>query len=126
MKMIVSQMLVVVALMGVVILAACETSQPGVKSTVRSQWATVHAAPPKAAEVAADVLQELQLKNVESKSTAVDGLITGFTADETKISVSIERAGPSSSEVTVTVGAFGDQSLGSDILGRMQNKISPE
>ena len=45
MKMIVSRMLVVVALLGVVMLAACETSQPGVKSSGRSQWATVHAAP---------------------------------------------------------------------------------
>jgi hypothetical protein len=101
---------------------ACQTSQPGVKSSYRSQWTTIDATTTKATEMAKDVLADLKLKNVQANSTAVDGNVEGFTADNTEVSVEVERVTNKTSQVSVYVGAMGDPDLGKDILARIQEK----
>ena len=101
---------------------ACQTSQPGVKSSYRSQWTTVNATTTKTTEIAKDVLEDLKLKNIESTATEVDGNVHGYTADNTKVTVEVERVTDKTSQVSVYVGAMGDPDLGKEILARIQEE----
>ena len=113
-----------VAVAGVAALPACKTDQPGVKSTYRSQYTTVSGNTTKVTKVARDVLDDLKLQKIDSKSTAVDGWATGYTADNKKITVDIKRVSDNTSDVWVNVGSMGDPDMGKDILARMQKKLS--
>ena len=105
-------------------LPACHTSQPGVKSSYKSQWATVDGNTVKATEAAKDVLEDMRLKNISATSTAVDGNVIGYTADNTKISVDVQKVTDKTSQVSVNVGAMGDPDMGKDILARIQKELS--
>ena len=109
-------------LTGAPLMTGCQTSQPGVKSTYRSQWTTINANTVKTTAVAKDVLQDMKLRNIESKSTAVDGNVQGFTADDTKITVDVKKVTDNTSQVSVYVGAMGDPDMGKDILAQIQHK----
>lgn len=102
---------------------ACKTSEPGIKSSLRSQWATMPGDPVKVTEAARQVLEEFKLRKIDSKSTGVDGHAEGFKSDETKVSVDVGREGPNTSSVTVTIGSLGDPALGKDILLAIQKKV---
>src|SRR5688572_32484919 len=111
----------IVATLGVV--PACKTDEPGVKSTYRSQYTTMVGNTGKVTEAAEEVLKDMKLQRVTSKSTEVDGLATGYTADGKKITVEIERDSDTTSEVRVNVGQMGDPDLGKTIISRMEQKL---
>jgi len=111
-------------LAGAASLSGCKTDEPGVKSTYHSQYSTVAGNTAKATKAARDVLGDLKLQNIDSKSTAVDGWATGYTADNKKISVDIRKVTDSTSEVSVNVGSVGDPDMGKDIVARIQKKLS--
>jgi len=105
-------------------LVGCESkSEPGVKSDLRTQWATVPADTRQATQAAADALRDQGLKNVRSDSTNVDGWAEGTTADGTKVKAAIKKQDNNTSQVSVTVGAMGDQKLGTDIVGRIRDRF---
>lgn len=100
----------------------CESStEEGVKSSIRSQWTQVAAAPPQVTSAAESVLNELQLQDVQARSTGVDGEASGKQADGTKVHVKIEKEG-SGSEVTVTVGTLGNPELGAEIAKKIKQR----
>lgn len=123
MKKLMSCILSAVLLTTVVSLPACQTSQPGVKSSYRSQWTNVNGNTVKATEAAKDVLQDLKLQKIEASSTALDGTVHGYTADNTKITVDVKKVTDNTSQVSVYVGA-GDPELGKDIIARIQKELS--
>ena len=108
---------------GLMVLPACKTDTPGVKSNYYSQWTTVNASTEKATETAQSVLEELKLKKVESKATAIDGEAMGYTADGTKVSVGVRKVNDETSEVSVYAG-MGDPTLGKEILSRMMDDLN--
>jgi hypothetical protein len=112
-----------VAAVSLVALPACQTDDPSVTSNYRSQWSTVSGGPSDVTEAAKDVLEDLQLKEIESSSTNIDGWASGKTADGTKVKVDVKKAGETSSEVSVTVGTMGDPTLGKEILNRLQQRL---
>ena len=124
MKYLLSCVLSAVVMTAMVSLPACQTSQPGVKSSYKSQWATVDGSTTKATEAAKDVLQDMKLQNISATSTAVDGTVVGYTADNTKISVDVQKVTDKTSQVSVYVGAMGDPDMGKDILARIQKELS--
>ncbi len=102
-------------------LAACKSSEEGVKTSKIQQWASVNADVEKTTAAAESVLKELELKNVKSKSTAVDGEASGEKADGTKVNVSVAKKGEGS-EVTARVGTMGDNKLGAEIVSKIKAK----
>lgn len=117
----------VIPVLGVVALAAlpaCKTDDPAVRSSYRSQWANVQADTQEATESAREVLEDLNLRNIEAAATAVDGEAIGYTADGTKITVSVARVDQNTSQVSVNVGTLGDPDLGSDILRRIREDLN--
>src|SRR4051794_14998163 len=86
----------------------CQSSQPDVKTNVRTQWTVVKADPQATTDAAKAVLASAQMKDVKGSSTSVDGHVTAKKADGTEIKVDIERAS-GGSEVKVNVGTMGDE-----------------
>jgi hypothetical protein len=104
-------------------LAACKSSHdPNVTSNVRSQWTTVNADTKTTTDAATAILTGDDLKKVKGTSTEVDGKATAEKADGTKITVLVKKTGTGVSQVTVTVGTFGDSALGADYAARIKNK----
>lgn len=114
----------VVCVLGLIVLPACQTDQSGVRSSYRSQYTDVAASTEKATQAAEDVLEDLELKNVESRATAVDGRAVGYTADGTQVTVSITRNRDDSSQVSVNVGTLGDPALGKRIIADIQKRLA--
>jgi hypothetical protein len=104
-------------------LSGCQTDEPGVKSSYRSQWKTVSGTPSKVAEASEDVLQDMKLKNITKSATEVDGTVVAYTADNTKITIDIKKEGANTSQVSVNVGAMGDPDMGKDILRRIEEEL---
>lgn len=117
-------MVIIVAGLGLVPLA-CQTTEPGVKSNQFSQYTTMEVGTAKGTDAAKDVLEDLGLKEIQSSSTNLDGWAKGMMADKTIVKVSLDRVGEAEnmSEVSVTVGSFGDPTLGKDIIARMRDKL---
>ena len=104
-------------------LSACKTDEPGVKSTYRSQYTTVAANTEDATQAAKAVLEDLELMNITSSSTGLDGKATAYTADNTEVRVSIDRVDDNTSEVSVNIGAMGDPSLGKTIIRQIRSRL---
>ena len=106
-----------------VVIVGCQTSQPGVKSSYAKQWANVNGDTVAATNAAKNVLEELKLRDIEAKSTGVDGNAHGFKADGTRVSIDVSRVDDKISEVSVSGGSVGDPVLGTDIITRIQKKL---
>lgn len=106
-------------------LSACKTDEPGVKSTYRSQYTTVAANTEDATQAAKAVLAELELMNITSSSTGLDGKATAYTADNTEVRVTVDRVDDNTSEISVNIGALGDPSLGKTIISRIRSRLAP-
>jgi pyridoxal/pyridoxine/pyridoxamine kinase len=102
---------------------ACNTDSAGVKSSYHSQWTTVGANTGKATDAAKDALQDLKLQKIEAKSTEVDGIATGYTADNKKITVDVRKVTDTTSEVSVNVGTVGDPELGKQIIAGIRKHL---
>ena len=88
--------------------------EEGVKSDYRTQWTKVAATTAETTEAAREVLETRQLRDIDSKSTAVDGLATAKTADGTKVKVDVKKL-DEGSQVAVTVGTLGNPRLGAEL-----------
>ena len=108
------------------LLEACKTAQPGVRSTMFTQYTTIEAGTADATRAAQSVLNDLGLTEVESKFTNVDGWARGRTADNTPVKVSLERVDDHASNISVKIGTFGDTDLGRDIIVRIQKELGIE
>ncbi len=97
---------------------------PGVKSNYLTQWANVEGNTKQATDAAKDVLTDLGLKDIDAKSTEVDGKAVGKKADGTKITCEIERITDNTSKVKVSVGSVGDPALGEDIVKKIKDKLT--
>ena len=119
---------------GVLILAAglalplgvvgCQTGQPGVKSTGVVQYTTMPANLEDSTEVAADVLEEMNLQNVTYDAGTVEGWAKGYMADGKEVEVELSAVGNDVTDVSVQVGTFGDTSLGKEIIARMREELT--
>lgn len=88
-------------------LAGCSTSQEGVKSGVRGQYADINATVPKTTEAAKSVFAAEGLKEVAGDNTMIDGKVTGKKADGTVITADVKKLTDTTSQVNVTVGMMG-------------------
>jgi hypothetical protein len=96
------------------------THEEGVKSNLHTQWTEVPADTKTATAIAEEVLEGEGLKEVSSKATAVDGKASGKMADETKVVVTVEKKGETSSQVSVNVGKLGDPKVGAEIARKIK------
>jgi hypothetical protein len=103
-------------------LVACKsTHESGVTSDIRTQWTDVNADTKTTTNAAKAVLKADALLKVKAESTDVDGKATAEKADGTKVTVLIKKV-DAGSQVSVTVGTFGDSTQGADWAARIKAK----
>jgi len=102
---------------------ACQSSEPGVSTSGRSQWTTVKADTKATTDAARAVLESEGLKEVKAESTMYDGVATGKKADGTAVKVSIKKSSDNYSEVTATVGTMGDSEIGAEIVRKIKQRV---
>jgi hypothetical protein len=103
-------------------LMACKsTHESGVTSDIRSQWTDVNADTKTTTAAAKSVLAADDLKKVKGDATDVDGKVTAEEADGTKVTVMIKK-NEALSQVSVTVGTFGDSTQGANWAARIKAK----
>ena len=105
---------------GMVLIGCQSHHEEGVKSDYHTQWTMVAADTQTTTEAAKSVLMDEGLRDVQTRSTNVDGVAEGKKADGTRIKVAIERQKDSGSQVSVTVGTIGDPTLGADLAKRIK------
>lgn len=113
--------LMLVALMlGVV---GCSTAAPGVTNEAGTYVAAMEAKPDQVAKAAEDVCKELKLTIVTANASALDGLVEAKTAQDTSVTIKIQRMTDTQSEVTVRVGVLGDSELSMMILNKIKARL---
>ena len=123
MKKILRVVLPALLLLGAAALPACKTHRPGVKSAFGSQFAVVDAGVEPATAAAVAVLEEMGLEEVRATSTEVDGEVTAFKEDRTRVEVYVATEAEGRSEISVMVGAMGDAATGTGIIARIREKL---
>jgi len=115
---------VAAAVTGVVAASGATTAY--VMGTLRSE--IKNATPRQIAEAAKSAFQTLAIKTEKIRVTEVDGLVTGYTANDKKITIKIKRITDKITELTIHVGYFGDEALSEliyneiiKVLGRKQD-----
>lgn len=108
---------------GAPIVGGCASGQPGVRTTGIYQYTTLSANTEEATDAAAEVLEDMELKDVQSRSTSIDGWATAKTADNTEVKVSLSRVNEKVTDVSVRVGSVGDTSLGNEIIARIEKEL---
>ncbi len=104
-------------------IAACSTPAPGVKQNPLGTSTTVAAEPAQVADAAEVVLNDLSLQDVTKASTAVDGLVTGTTAQGKAVKVTITSAGARTSNVSVNHSAGSGVAL--QIVQGIEKELEP-
>lgn len=105
-------------------LVGCSTDAPGVKSNYVQQWSNVSGSVEEVTEAAEDILGEYELKDIKTKTTKLDGSVTGSKADGTVIKVDVRKLTSETSEVSARVGTVGDPTLGVEIVNKIEEKFA--
>jgi uncharacterized protein DUF3568 len=104
-------------------LSGCSTSQPGTTDTLGTYSTSVAATPDKVTEAANKACGDLNLLDVNSTGTSVDGKVTARTAQGQDIDIEIAQAGDGVSKVSIRVGATGDESISKQLVDRINDHL---
>ncbi|MBK7878143.1 MAG: DUF3568 family protein [Planctomycetes bacterium] len=85
--------------------------------------ATVDAAPQRAATAAERGLRDLDIKEIKSSATEIDGRVTGRTALDKEVVITIKRQTENTSSIAIRVGTFGDEALSQKIFEKIQARL---
>jgi len=123
MQMLRSLALVLALALTAVVVGGCTTGSPGTKNVMGTVTTNISSPAEKVSHAAKAALEDLKLKDINAVITTIDGKITGKTADNTTVTVSVSTAGENVSKVDVRVGVGGDEALSLDILNRIKQKL---
>lgn len=102
----------------------CSTNQPGTNDTLGSVTTNISGTPDKVTAAAVKACNDLQLTEVVSNSSAVDGSVTARTAHGDEVTIGISQSGDKVSMVSIRVGATGDQALSQQIIDGIKKHMS--
>jgi hypothetical protein len=71
---------------------------------------------------AEQALRDLDMKHIEASSTEIDGKVTGRSALDKEVKITIKRTTDKVSWVSVRVGSFGDEALSQRIFEMIRGK----
>jgi hypothetical protein len=108
----------------VLIEAGCATGQPGATNTLGFYSTNVSAAPDKVTTAAYKACADLQLSEINSNGSKVDGKVTAKTANGADVTIEIAQAGDNVSKVTIRVGAAGDDNISKQLVDRINSHLS--
>jgi len=101
-----------------------ENSTPGAVVYVRGELQTNFDRRFEVVERAANkAIVDLQFSKIDVKKDALVAIITARTAEDTKISVKVERSSDTISTVRIRAGVIGDEKLSNIILARIKEAL---
>jgi len=104
--------------------AGCSTDQPGATTALGYYSTNVDSSPDKVTTAASKACADLNLSNINSSGTKVDGKVTAKTAQGEDVTIDIAQAGDSVSKVTIRVGAAGDDAVSKQLVDRIKSHLS--
>jgi uncharacterized protein DUF3568 len=105
-------------------LSGCSTDQPGTSNTLGTYTTNVRSSPDKVTKAAYKACEDLELTNINSSGTTVDGKVTASTAQGEQITIDIEQSGDGVSKVSIRAGTTGDDSLSKQLVDRINKHLS--
>jgi hypothetical protein len=105
-------------------LSGCSTDEPGATDTLGTYTVNVDASPDKVTDAANKACQDLKLSNINANGSKVDGKVTGLTAQGQDVSIDIKQSGEDVSQVSIRVGATGDQAISKQLVDRIKAHLS--
>lgn len=105
-------------------LSACSTDQPGATTTLGTYTVNVDAAPDKVTDAANKACQDLKLSNINANGSTVDGKVTAQTAQGQDVSIDIKQSGDKVSQVSIRVGATGDEAISKQLVDRIKSHLT--
>ena len=85
--------------------------------------ANVDAGPKAATNAAEKGLRDLDIKEIKASSTDIDGRVTGRTALDKEVVITIKRISEETSSVAIRVGTFGDEALSQKIYEKLKARL---
>jgi hypothetical protein len=113
----------VIALVALVTAGCSSTDASGVRNVAGSYSTIVDVTPDKATIASRKAVEDLKLNDIASSGTMFDGKVTCRTAQDSEITISIEKVGEKASRVTVRVGATGDEQMSRQILDKVNSNV---
>jgi hypothetical protein len=101
----------------------CQTDQPGVKNVLGTYTAMVDSRPDKVTNAAKKAVEQMQLTDVTSTATKIDGKVTAMNAQKDAVTINVEQAGENVSKVTIRVGTTGDEAVSKQILDKIKSNL---
>jgi len=105
-------------------LTGCETDAPGATDTLGVYSTMIDGAPDKVTAAAQKAAGDLQLADIVSNGTTVDGKVTAKNAQGDVVTIDVEQAGQNVSKVTIHVGATGDEAVSKQLVDRIKSHLS--
>lgn len=74
-------------------------------------------------QAATATLNEMKLREIDSKVDAIDGEVTGLTAQDTRITILLKQVTPKTTKISIRVGVFGDEAISHQVFESMQKRF---
>jgi len=110
-------------LSGCLLAAAGAAGAVGVAYAKGDLTATLEANPQQVVDATNEAFEQMDIVQVGSNATAVDGQVTGRTAGDDRIVVNVKSEGASASRISIRVGTFGDETLSRQILDKIKANL---
>ncbi len=95
----------------------------GVAYVAGELQANVDGTPPQVVNATLDAFEDMDIAIVSYDSSDMDGEVTGRTADDTRVQVSVDRETDRTSELGIRVGTFGDEQMSRRIYDRIRENL---
>lgn len=82
----------------------------------------LEASPQKIVGAAARVLEDMEMRDVQSSATSIDGEVSARSLDR-NVTVKVKHKTETISKVSIRVGPFGDESLSREILEKIKGRL---
>ena len=91
-----------------------------VKGEVQS---TLDATPDKIVAATEKAFKDLGIIKISASGSKLDGLVVGRTAADKEVTVTVKSSTEKTSEISIRVGTFGDETLGRQILTKIRANL---
>jgi hypothetical protein len=105
-------------------MTGCATETPGATDTLGVYSTSVKGAPDKVTTAAKKAAGDLNLTDIDSHNSTVDGQVTAKTAQGDTVTINIAQAGENVSTVTIHIGTTGDEAVSKQLVDRINSHLS--
>jgi len=124
-----TSLLVPALALGSLLPSSCVAAAAGAAGAAGYAWysgefqATLDASTKEVADASRGALEDLGIRSIQAKVTEIDGKVTGITALDKDVTISIKRLTESTSEIGIRIGTWGDEELSRNIYEKIRKRL---